>query len=52
MKTYLMLGLTWIVSSFKSRVALQTENLALRHQLGVLQRSVKRAKIRPADRVF
>jgi transposase InsO family protein len=31
---------------------LQVENLALRHQLGVLHRSVKRAKIRPADRVF
>ena len=37
---------------FKSRIRLQTENLALRHQLCVFQRSVKRPKIRPADRVL
>ena len=35
---------------FKSRAALQTENLALRHQLCVCQRTVKRPKVRPADR--
>ena len=35
----------------KSRAALQLENLALRHQLGVLQRSVKRPKLAPADRL-
>lgn len=29
------------------RAALQLENLALRHQLGVLRRSVKRPKLRP-----
>jgi transposase InsO family protein len=38
--------------SFKSRAALQLENLALRHQLGVLQRSVKRPKLAPADRLL
>ena len=37
---------------FKTRIGLQAENLALRHQLCILQRSVKRAKIRPADRVL
>ena len=37
---------------FKSRAALQLENLALRHQLGVLQRSVKRPKLAPADRLL
>jgi enolase len=33
---------------FRSRAALQIEILALRHQIGVLQRSVKRPKMTPA----
>jgi putative transposase len=37
-------------AAFKSRAVLQLENLALRHQLGVLRRSVKRPKLTPADR--
>src|SRR5260370_35408976 len=37
---------------FKSRAALQLENLALRHQLGVLRRSVKRPKLTSADRLL
>ena len=37
---------------FKTRAGLQAENIALRHQLCILQRSVKRPKIRPADRVL
>src|SRR5215469_8541896 len=40
------------VATFKSRTALQLENLALRHQLGVLQRSVKRPKLIAADRLL
>ena len=36
----------------RSRAALQLENLALRHQLGVLNRSVKRPKLAPPDRLF
>ena len=39
-----------VSATFRSRVALQLENLALRHQLGVLQRSVKRPKLAPDDR--
>src|SRR5215472_10690824 len=39
-------------ATFKSRAALQLENLALRHQLGVLHRSVKRPKLTPLDRVL
>src|SRR5205823_3662877 len=39
-------------SVFKTRAALQLENLALRHQLGVLRRSVKRPKLTPADRLI
>src|SRR5215475_2195955 len=39
-------------AAFKSRAALQLENLALRHQIGVLHRSVKRPKLTPPDRVL
>src|SRR5947199_1925133 len=39
-------------AAFKSRPALQLENLALRHQLGVLRRSVKRPKLTSADRLL
>jgi hypothetical protein len=40
-------------SIFRSRAALQLENLALRHQIGILQRSAKkRPKLTPADRLL
>ena len=39
-----------LLAFFRSRTALQVEILALRHQLGVLQRSVKRPKLTAADR--
>jgi len=40
-------------SIFRSRVELQLENLALRHQIGVLQRSVrKRPQLSSGDRLF
>ena len=38
-------------SLVQSRAALHFENIALRHRLCVLQRSVKRPEIRPSDRV-
>jgi putative transposase len=41
-----------LAASFRSRAALQLEILALRHQNGVLQRSVKRPKLTPADRLL
>ena len=41
-----------VFDSFRSRAALQLEILALRHQLGVLQRSVKRPKLTRADRLL
>jgi hypothetical protein len=44
--------LTAFFASFRSRAALQLEILALRHQLGVLQRSVKRPTLTPADRMM
>jgi putative transposase len=37
-------------SAFRSRVALELENVALRHQLSVLKRSVRRPRLTPADR--
>ena len=40
------------LATFKSRAALQAENLALRHQLAILRRSVKRPKLTAADRLF
>ena len=39
-------------AAFKSRATLHMENLALRHQLGVLRRSVKRPKLTLADRLL
>ena len=41
-----------VSATFKSRAALQLGNLALRHQVGVLQRSVKRPKLAPPDRLL
>jgi transposase InsO family protein len=40
------------LASFRSRSALQLEILALRHQLGVVHRSVKRPKLSAADRLL
>jgi hypothetical protein len=36
-------------SAFRSRVALELENVAIRHQL-ILKRSVRRPRLTPADR--
>jgi hypothetical protein len=42
----------FLSASFRTRAALQLEILALRHQIGVLQRSVKRPKLTAANRFF
>ncbi len=49
-----MLGLVrcLVTILFASRAKLAAENLALRHQLGVLGRSVKRPRLRKRDRIF
>jgi transposase InsO family protein len=39
-------------AAFKSRATLHLENLALRHQLSLLRRSVKRPKLKSADRLL
>src|SRR5580700_4439471 len=45
--------LATLSSIFRSRAALQLENLALRHQIGVLQRSAaKRRKLTSGDRLL
>lgn len=41
-----------LISVVLSRRALVLENLALRHQLAVLQRTVKRPRLGRRDRVF
>ena len=53
MATFLFVLFVSLRSILRSRVDLQLENLALRHQIGVLQRSVKkRPKLSPTDRIF
>ena len=51
--------MTWLVSLFdclaaslRYRADLQLENLALRHQLGVLRRGSKRPRLRQTDRLL
>jgi transposase InsO family protein len=41
-----------VSAAVKSRASLQLENVALRHQLSVLRRSVKRPKLTSADRLL
>src|ERR1019366_5003100 len=42
-----------LTSIFRSRAALELENLALRHQIGVLQRAAKkRPRLAPMDRLL
>lgn len=52
MHNLLLSLLITLFSSLRSRAALQLEILALRHQLGILQRSVKRPKLTHADRLL
>src|SRR5215469_2751432 len=53
MATSLFVLFATLRSILRSRVDLQLENLALRHQIGVLQRSAKkRPKISTIDRIF
>lgn len=46
-------ALLWVIcTAFKSDLSLQLEVVALRHQLSVYQRSVKRPRIQPGARVL
>jgi putative transposase len=44
--------LTGLLRVLRTRRALVLENLALRHQLAVLQRAASRPRLRPSDRLF
>ena len=52
MTEFIRLCTGFLAAVLKSRAGLQVENLALRHQLCVYQRSVKRPKVKPADRIL
>ena len=53
MNNVLLSVISTLCFSLKSRVALQAEILALRHQMAVLQQaSNKRARLRQMDRIF
>ena len=53
MSCWLAILLAGAASILKTRSALQLENIALRHQIGVLQRSVKkRPRLHAADRLL
>src|SRR5215471_2519375 len=53
MLTALITLLATLSSIFRSRAALELENLALRHQIGVLRRAAsKRLKLTSADRLL
>jgi transcriptional regulator with GAF, ATPase, and Fis domain len=53
MLTALLTLLATLSSIFRSRAALELENLALRHQIGVLRKgAAKRLKLTSADRLL
>lgn len=52
MTELIKLCMGFVAAALKSRSGLQAEDLALRHQLCVYQRSVKRPKVKPADRIL
>ncbi len=44
--------LRFVVGTCRSRIGLQLEIVALRHQLAVYQRTIRRPQVRPSDRIF
>jgi hypothetical protein len=44
--------LAFVARFFRSRVSLQLEIVALRHQLTLSQRSSRRPRVRPSDRIL
>jgi putative transposase len=44
--------LAFLATLLRSRISLQLEIVAVRHQLAVYQRSIRRPRIRPADRIL
>ena len=52
MKTLVVAMIAFVSTLFRSRRSLHFEIIALRHQLTVYQRTVKRPRIGPGDRVL
>jgi len=52
MRTLICVLLAFVSTVFRSRLTLQLENVALRQQLGVYQRTTQRPRIHAADRIF
>ncbi len=52
MRTLLLFLVRWFLITLRSRASLQLEVLALRHQLAVYQRTCRRPRISPADRLL
>jgi len=52
MTDFTKLCVSFLASTFRFRAAFQAENLVLRHPLCVYQRSIKRPKVQPADRIL
>ncbi len=52
MRTVLLFLVRWLLTTLRPRASLQLEVLALRHQLAVYQRTCRRPRISPADRLL
>ena len=52
MKEFVRFFISIVFSSLCSRLSLQMETAALRHQLSVYQRTCHRPGVRPADRIL
>jgi len=52
MKAVISSVFSFVLSVFRSRLSMKMEIIALRHQLSVYQRKIKKPKIQPSDRIF
>ena len=52
MRTLIGALVAFVSTLFRSRLALQLENVALRHQITVYQRTTKRPQISTGDRIL
>jgi putative transposase len=52
MKPILCALLTFLATLFRSRLSMQLEIMALRHQISVYQRSSRRPRLKPGDRIL